>query len=92
MKSVASARRLSGQWSDDDFDVLCDGAVVGRIFKANAAPLEAAGCGHWPSGITKIARRCTATPRRWREELAAGSKQMTTHVFDAPFLRQTEAK
>ena len=28
----------SGPWSDDDFDVLADGAVVGRIFKANAAP------------------------------------------------------
>jgi hypothetical protein len=29
----------SGEWNDDDFDVLCDGAVVGRIFKANAAPV-----------------------------------------------------
>jgi hypothetical protein len=35
----ASASRSSGQWSDDDFDVLCGGAVVGRIFKANAAPV-----------------------------------------------------
>lgn len=35
----ASASRSSGQWSDDDFDVLADGAVVGRIFKANAAPV-----------------------------------------------------
>jgi hypothetical protein len=25
----ASASRSSGQWSDDDFDVLADGAVVG---------------------------------------------------------------
>jgi hypothetical protein len=25
--------------NDDDFDVLADGAVVGRIFKANAAPV-----------------------------------------------------
>jgi len=30
----------SGHWSDEDFDVLCNGAVVGRIFKANAAPVE----------------------------------------------------
>jgi hypothetical protein len=36
-----SASRPSGQWNDDDFDVLCDGAVVGRIFKANAAPVGA---------------------------------------------------
>jgi hypothetical protein len=30
----ASASRPSGQWSDDDFDVLADDAVVGRIMKS----------------------------------------------------------
>src|SRR5262245_4805782 len=35
----ASTSRSSGEWNDDDFDVLADGAVVGRIFKANAAPV-----------------------------------------------------
>ena len=35
----ASASRLSGEWSDDDYDVLVDGVVVGRIMKAAAAPL-----------------------------------------------------
>jgi hypothetical protein len=35
----ASASRPSGEWSDDDYDVLADGALVGRIFKANAAPV-----------------------------------------------------
>jgi hypothetical protein len=35
----ASASRHSGQWNEDDFDVLAEGAVVGRIFKANAAPV-----------------------------------------------------
>jgi hypothetical protein len=34
-----SASRPSGQWNDDDYDVLADGHVVGRIFKANAAPV-----------------------------------------------------
>jgi hypothetical protein len=34
----ASASRPSGEWNDD-FDVLANGAVVGRIFKANAAPV-----------------------------------------------------
>jgi hypothetical protein len=29
----------SGEWNDDDFDVLADGFVVGRIFKAKAAPV-----------------------------------------------------
>jgi hypothetical protein len=28
----ASASRPSGKWNDDDFDVLADGDVVGRIF------------------------------------------------------------
>jgi hypothetical protein len=36
----AALSRSSGQWSDDDFDVLANGAVVGRIFKANAAPVS----------------------------------------------------
>jgi hypothetical protein len=35
----ASASRPSGEWNDGDFDVLAEGAVVGRIFKANAAPV-----------------------------------------------------
>jgi hypothetical protein len=37
----ASASRSSGEWNDDDFDVLADGVVVGRSFKANAAPVGA---------------------------------------------------
>ena len=36
----ASASRPSGEWNDDDFDVLPDGAVVGRILKVHAAPEE----------------------------------------------------
>jgi hypothetical protein len=36
----ASASRLSGEWSDDDYDVLVDGIVVGRIMKSIAAPVE----------------------------------------------------
>ena len=35
----ASASRPSGEWSDDDYDVLADGKVVGRIFNAAAAPV-----------------------------------------------------
>jgi hypothetical protein len=37
----AAASRPSGEWNDDDFDVLADHAVVGRIFKANASPVGA---------------------------------------------------
>jgi hypothetical protein len=35
----ASASRSSGEWSDDDYDVIADGTVVGRITKAAAAPV-----------------------------------------------------
>jgi len=28
----ASASRTSGQWKEDDYDVLADGVVVGRIY------------------------------------------------------------
>jgi hypothetical protein len=34
----ASASRPSGEWDDDDFDVLADGVVVGRIFKVHGSP------------------------------------------------------
>ena len=35
----ASASRPSGEWNDDDYDVLSDGVVVGRIMNAAAAPV-----------------------------------------------------
>jgi hypothetical protein len=35
----ASASRPSGEWNDDDYDVLADGVVVGRIMKAAAVPV-----------------------------------------------------
>jgi hypothetical protein len=34
----ASTSRPSGEWSDDDYDVIADGAVVGRVLKVHAAP------------------------------------------------------
>jgi hypothetical protein len=38
-QAFGSASRSSGEWNDDDYDVLANGEVVGRIFKANAAPV-----------------------------------------------------
>jgi len=35
----AAASRLFGEWNDDDYDVLCEGAVVGRVIKSAAAPV-----------------------------------------------------
>jgi hypothetical protein len=34
----ASASRSSGEWRDDDYDVLENGVVIGRIFKVLVAP------------------------------------------------------
>ena len=33
----APASRASGEWNDDDFDVLADDEIVGRIFKAGVS-------------------------------------------------------
>jgi hypothetical protein len=35
----ASGSRPSGEWNEDDYDVLADGVVVGRLFKSNAGPV-----------------------------------------------------
>ena len=35
----AAASRLSGHWYDDDYDVLSEGEIVGRIMKAAGAPV-----------------------------------------------------
>jgi hypothetical protein len=40
----ASASRLSGEWSEDDYDVFADGIVVGRIMKVAAVPEDARRC------------------------------------------------
>ena len=37
----AAVSRSSGEWNDDDYDVLADDVVVGRIMKAAAAPVGA---------------------------------------------------
>jgi hypothetical protein len=34
----ANASRPSGHWSEDDYDVLSEGEIVGRIMKVIAAP------------------------------------------------------
>jgi hypothetical protein len=68
----ASANRPSGKWNDDDYDVLADGGGVGRVFKANAAPVGSPWSGRSPSAITRIACRRTAMSRR------AGSRRQTT--------------
>jgi hypothetical protein len=50
----ADTSRLSGQWSDDDYDVLENGVVAGRIF-LSAAPLNRLWM--WASGHNGKIRR-----------------------------------
>ena len=59
----ASASRLSGEWNDDDFDVLADGVVVGRIIRRQRCRWGSPGCGRWRLAIMRTAPRRTATSR-----------------------------
>jgi hypothetical protein len=49
----ASASRSSGQWQDEDYDVLADGKVIGRIYEQGSIgePPEL----RWFCSITEIA-------------------------------------
>src|SRR5215471_11868640 len=49
----AALSRPSGEWNDDDFDVLAAGIVVGRIMKA-AARLRAARLAPRPAGFLRL--------------------------------------
>ena len=66
----ASASRSSGQWSDDDYDVLENGVVVGRIFHLQAAapegrPRMSASATRGTSSVPRAVMRPPAR-RRWR--------------------------
>jgi hypothetical protein len=53
----ASVSRPSGQWRDDDCDVLENGVVVGRILNVPVAPEVAPGCGRVATTATYAALR-----------------------------------
>ena len=57
----AATSRPSGEWNDDDYDVLADGAVVGRIMHVGAgAPEHAPVANTRLYAATKIANRRTS--------------------------------
>ena len=75
----ASVSRPSGEWGDDDFDVLSNGTVVGRIFKVHAAPVGSPwmwtlAFGYQEDRTPTHPLRCDPRGRDGsvREELAAG--------------------
>jgi hypothetical protein len=64
----ASASWPSGELNEDDFDVVADGAVGGRLFKANATPVGMSWMWSLAFGHQEVARRCMATLRRARPQ------------------------
>ena len=72
----ASAFRPSGEWNDDDYDVLCNGVVVGRIMQAAAVPVGMLWMWTLAFGHHEDARRRMAMPQRarplWRHSRRAG--------------------
>ena len=55
-----------GEWNDDNYDVLCNGVVVGRIMQAAAVPVGMSWMWTLAFGYHEDARRRTATRRRAR--------------------------
>jgi hypothetical protein len=74
----ASASRPSGEWNKDDFDALADGAVVGRIFRANASPvIQVAKATYLSvSGLNVIAPHHGVSYRETNTLLVACAKQI----------------
>jgi hypothetical protein len=65
----ASVSRPSGQWRDDDYDVLENGVVVGRIFKVQVAPENRPWM--WASGHNGDLRRAAHGYEQTREAAMA---------------------
>ena len=51
-----SASRLSGQRRDDDYDVVENGVVVGRIFKVPVAPQDRPRCRRAAAAVPALLR------------------------------------
>ena len=65
-----SASRSSEQWRDDDYDVLENGAVIGRIFLSSGAPQDRQWM--WASGHDgQIKRAAHGYAAMHKAELAA---------------------
>jgi hypothetical protein len=84
IRKRASASRPSGEWNDDDFDVLATGGVVGRIFKAAAAPRGRRGCEKLAAGIGTFSAGSVRSGR-WTWTLAYGHHEdrTPTHGYAA---------
>ena len=78
----AALSRPSGEWSDDDFHVLTEGIVVGRIFKVPVAPQDRPWM--WASGHNGEIRRAAHGYQPTREAaMAAFAKSQGGSRTDA---------
>jgi Rap1a immunity proteins len=69
----ASASRSSGEWSDDDFDVLADGAVVGRAPGSRAVRFARPRA----RNRTRLDRMSLHAPRREGRTAAQAAQELT---------------
>jgi hypothetical protein len=74
----ASASRSSGEWRDDDYDVLENGVVIGRIFKVLVAPEGRPWM--WASGHNGDIKRAAYGYEATREEAMAAFAKMAARV------------
>ena len=66
---------LGADQKQEDYDVLSDGAVVGRIFShGQPRRKDGSGCGRWRMGTTRIAPTHGYEPTR-EEAMAAFAKR-----------------
>jgi hypothetical protein len=84
----ALASRPSREWSDDGYDVLADGVIVGRIFKANASPVGASwmwtlAFGHHEDRIRTHGYAATREPR-WRRSRRVGGARTSGARLASP--------
>jgi len=73
----AATSRPSGEWNDDDYDVLADGVVVGRIMDAAAAPVGSSWL--WTYGFDPLKRRPAHGYEQTREAAMAAFKKSWEH-------------
>jgi hypothetical protein len=80
----ASASRLSGEWSDDDYGVLADGTVVGRYEPTREAAMAIAStpCSPLPANFILLLR--------WRNTLSSG--MLTTRFLFPKFFLQKKGE
>jgi hypothetical protein len=81
---AADTSRLSGQWSDDDYDVLENGVVAGRIF-LSAAPRNRPWM--WASGHNGKIRRAAYGYEPTREAAMAAFAKSWPREWAIPFVQ-----